>query len=51
MTYSLEKNNPIGIRQFVGRWYLFWRDNNQTICSFASQLEAYSARRSILESL
>ena len=51
MTYPLGESNPIGIRQFVGRWYLFWRDSNQTICSFASEFEAFSARRSILNSL
>jgi hypothetical protein len=51
MTHSQAESNPIGVRQFVGRWYLFWRDTNQTICSFASEFEAYSARRSILDSL
>jgi hypothetical protein len=51
MTHSQVESNPIGVRQFVGRWYLFWRDTNQTICSFASEFEAYSARRSILDSL
>ncbi len=40
----------IYIRQFVGRWYLVWTDTNQTIASFATEFEAYSARRSILSS-
>jgi len=42
--------NPIYIREFVGRWYLVWRDNNQTIASFATEFEAYSARRAIINS-
>ena len=40
---------PIYIREFVGRWYLVWRDTNQTIVSFKTQFEAYSARRAILK--
>lgn len=38
----------IYIKQFAKRWYLIWSDNNQTICSFATQFEAYSSRRAIL---
>ena len=41
---------PIYIRQFLNRWYLVWSDTHQTIASFSSQFEAYSARRSILSS-
>lgn len=44
------QDKPIGIKQFVGRWYLYWKDNNKTIASFATQFEAYSARRSIIKS-
>jgi len=40
----------IYVREFVGRWYLVWSDTNQTIASFKTQFEAYSARRSILSS-
>ena len=38
----------IYIREFVGRWYLVWSDTHQTIASFATQFEAYAARRAIL---
>lgn len=41
---------PIGVRQFCNRWYLYWKDTGQTIASFASEIEAYSARRSLLSS-
>jgi len=41
---------PIYIKQFVNRWYLVWRDTGQTIASFASQFEAYGARRAIIKS-
>jgi hypothetical protein len=51
MTYPLGESKLIGVRQFVGRWYLYWKDTNRDICSFASEIEAYSARRSILQSL
>ena len=44
-------NKPILIRQFVSRWYLYWADTGQTIASFATQFEAYSARRSLIHSL
>ena len=42
-------NKPILIKQFVNRWYLYWADNGQTIASFASEFEAYAARRSMVE--
>lgn len=42
---------PILIRQFVNRWYLYWTDTGKTIASFATQFEAYSARRSLIQSL
>jgi hypothetical protein len=42
---------PIGVRKFCKRWYLFWAEDKVTIASFASEIEAYSARRSILQSL
>jgi len=42
-------NKPILIKQFVDRWYLYWADNGQTIASFASEFEAYAARRSMVE--
>jgi len=40
---------PIYIRQFVQRWYLVWTDTGQTIASFATEFEAYAARRAILK--
>lgn len=42
-------NKPIRIKQFVDRWYLYWADNGRTIASFASEFEAYAARRSMIE--
>jgi hypothetical protein len=39
---------PIYIREFYNRWYLIWRDSQQTIASFQTQFEAYGARRAIL---
>jgi hypothetical protein len=41
----------IYIREFVGRWYLVWSDTHQTIASFPSEFEAYSARRAILSKI
>ena len=41
---------PIYIKQFVNRWYLVWTDTGQTIVSFASEFEAYAARRAIIQS-
>jgi hypothetical protein len=40
---------PIYIKQFANRWYLVWTDTNRTIASFASEFEAYAARRSMIE--
>ena len=40
---------PIYIKQFAQRWYLVWRDSGQTIASFASEFEAYAARRAMIE--
>jgi len=40
---------PILIKQFYNRWYLYWADNGQKIASFATQFEAYSARRFMIE--
>lgn len=42
---------PIGVRKFCERWYLYWKEDKITIASFASEFEAYSARRSILNNL
>ena len=41
---------PIYIKQFVNRWYLVWRDTGQTIASFATEFQAYAARRAIIQS-
>ena len=40
---------PIYIKQFANRWYLVWTDSGRTIASFATEFEAYAARRSVLE--
>ena len=40
---------PILIKEFAGRWYLYWAKSGQTIASFAEQFEAYSARRAIIK--
>ena len=37
------------IKQFANRWYLHWADSGQTIASFATQFEAYGARRAMIE--
>jgi hypothetical protein len=42
-------DKPIAVREFVGRWYLYWEDTQQTIASFHTQFEAYAARRAILK--
>jgi hypothetical protein len=42
-------DKPIFIRQFAKRWYLCWAHNGQTIASFATQFEAYGARRAMIE--
>ena len=44
-------DKPILIRQFVNRWYLYWAKSGQTIASLATQFEAYSARRFLIQSL
>ena len=41
---------PIYIREFSKRWYLVWSDTHQTIASFATEFEAYAARRAIIQS-
>jgi hypothetical protein len=42
-------DKPILIRQFAKRWYLCWAHSGQTIASFATQFEAYGARRAMIE--
>lgn len=44
-------NKKILIREFVGRWYLYWADTKQTIASFPTQFEAYASRRAILSKI
>lgn len=39
---------PIQVRYFCQRWYLYWTEDGVTIASFASEIEAYSARRFLL---
>jgi hypothetical protein len=40
---------PIYVKQFAKRWYLVWSDTGRTIASFASEFEAYAARRFMIE--
>jgi hypothetical protein len=40
---------PIFIKQFANRWYLVWTDTNRTIASFATEFEAYAARKYMIE--
>lgn len=49
--YPLGLDNPYVIMGLVGttRWGLFRRDPFQKIAEFASQTEAYDARRAILK--
>ncbi len=47
---SIIMKKQIYIREFVGRWYIVWSDTGQTIASFASEFEAYAARRAIMNS-
>jgi len=47
--YDRDMNKPILIKQFANRWYLYWADNGRTIASFATQFEAYAARKSVIE--
>lgn len=42
-------DKQILIKQFAKRWYLYWADNGRSIASFASEFEAYAARRSMIE--
>jgi len=51
-SYPLGIDNPYLIRGIVGttRWGLFRRDSFQKIAEFASQTQAYDARRAILTS-
>ena len=42
-------DKPILIKQFAKRWYLYWADNGRPIASFATQFEAYAARKSVIE--
>jgi len=46
---SINMKKPIVIKQFVNRWYLHWADTGQIIASFATQFEAYAARKSVIE--
>ena len=41
-------DKPILIKQFAQRWYLYWADSGRTIASFATQFEAYGARRAMI---
>ena len=41
----------IYIKEFCGRWYIVWSDTHQTIASFRTQFEAYSARRALLKKI
>jgi hypothetical protein len=43
-------HKAIYITEWNGKWYLSWSDTKETIASFHSQFEAYSARRAILNS-
>jgi len=42
-------DKSIVIKQFAKRWYLHWADTGQIIASFATQFEAYAARKSVIE--
>ena len=50
--YPLGIDNPYVIRCVFGttRWALYRRDSYQKIAEFASQFQAYEARRAILKS-
>jgi hypothetical protein len=37
----------ICIKEWNGKWYLFWYDTGRTIAAFHTQFEAYAARRDI----
>lgn len=51
-SYPLGIDNPYVIRSIFGttRWGLYNRNSYQKIAEFASQFEAYDARRAILKS-
>lgn len=38
----------IGVFSQNSKWYLYWKDTDQIIASFRTQIDAYYARRSIL---
>lgn len=50
--YPLGIDNPYVIRAVYGttRWGLYERETYQKVAEFASQFDAYDARRSILKS-
>jgi hypothetical protein len=49
--YPLGIDNPFVIRAIIGttRWALYRRDPYQKIAEFATQFQAYEARRAILQ--
>lgn len=49
--YPLGIDNPYVIRAMIGttRWALYRRDPFEKVAEFATQLQAYDARRSILK--
>ena len=51
--YALGLDNPYAIRGIIGssRWGLYDRQTYQKIAEFASETQAYDARRSILKAL
>jgi len=51
-SYPLGLDNPYVIRAIIGstRWGLYDRETFQKIAEFASQFQAYDARRAILKS-
>lgn len=50
--YPLGLDNPYVIRGIIGstRWGLYHRETYQKVAEFATQWQAYDARRSILKS-
>lgn len=48
--YPLGIDNPYAIRGIIGttRWAIYRRDTFQKIAEFASETDAYSARRALL---
>jgi len=50
--YPLGLDNPYVIRGIIGssRWGLYRREPFEKVAEFASQFEAYDARRAILKS-